>query len=95
MSATDSTPTAEMIERTGYLIMVSRYVGSKSERLCPCLLGSDAQTIWLKHAKDNSFSHATLKPFHLRLVKVSGLMRRDGQLLVRDITPSDETPKTA
>ena len=72
-------------EYSGYLVFVMRWKGSKSERFFPCLLGANAEIIWLKHREDNSFNPMHLEPFHLTPVQILGTLDASGQLLVESI----------
>ena len=76
----------KVVEKLGYLLMLYRYVGSKSERVFPCLIGDEAYSVWLRHKDDDSFTHATLRPYHMNRVKVVGIISKNGQFTVETIS---------
>lgn len=81
---------AEVVEKLGYLLMLSRHVGSKSERAFPCLISDEACSVWLRYNDDDSFTHATLRQYHLSRVKVKGLFTKKGQLIVETISKIED-----
>ena len=74
------------LELSGYLIFVKRYAGSKSERLFPKIIPLDGRDgIWVRHQDDDSFNHATLRPWHRQCVQVKGTKTQDGGFTIQEI----------
>jgi hypothetical protein len=71
--------------KTGYIVFLPRFAGSKAERLYPCLIQSELVTDWVRHQADDPFNHRTLKPYHLKYVEVAGDDSGDGVFRVKAI----------
>jgi hypothetical protein len=77
---------ASEIWLAGYLLLIKRYAGSKSERFFPKLIPADGgSSIWLRHRDDDSFNHTPLRALHGRFVKVKGAMVGDDMLIVNEV----------
>jgi hypothetical protein len=74
-------------ELEGYIIVLLRWRGSKSERFFPCLLGLDGSVRWIKHREDSSFEPSHLSGFHLRAVRLRALRSTEssGNWVVDDV----------
>ena len=90
MDPQNVSPSAQT-ERRGYLLMLKRFIGSKSERLFPCLIGDEASLLWIKHRDDDSFRHASLRGFHGQHVQVTGALNSKGDMIVDHISSLDNT----
>ena len=71
--------------KTGYIVFLLRFCGSKSERSYPCLVQADSATDWLRHPADDPFNHQTLKQYHLKYVEVAGESCDDGIFCVESV----------
>jgi len=90
-------PTAMNTAKTGYIVFLPRFSGSKSERFYPCLIQADSAVDWLKYHADDPFNHHTLKPYHLKYVEVTGDESSDGIFRVKaiqEIPPPYPQPAT-
>ena len=75
------------IELAGHLLFLKRYAGSKSERLFPKLIPFDGlDGIWVRHQDDDSFNHATLRPWHRQYVQVKGSSTPEGLFVIREVS---------
>lgn len=75
----------------GYLILLKRYADSKSERLFPRIIPFDgSEGAWVRHRDDDSFNHASLRPWHRQCVVVKGTRTADGLLVVDEVGKTDD-----
>lgn len=71
--------------KSGFIVFLPRFGGSKSERLYPCLVQADSATDWVRHQADDPFNHQLLKQYHLKYVEVAGEVSDDGIFRVESV----------
>jgi hypothetical protein len=73
-------------ELAGHLIFLKRFAGSKSERLFPMLIPFDGHDgVWVRHQDDDSFNHATLRPWHRQCAQLKGIKTPEGLFVIREV----------